>query len=450
MLFLFFLALVSASWALPRNKEILRVIDASKSIVTVTLDITAENLDGSYNVIFPSELGDNLAFFRVKSGSKKLPVAEPSSDGIYTTFEVSTGSGKSKANLKVYAVFTNVLKAYPAEITQAMNQLVMYTDNTYVTTPYHTESQRTTVKLASKMIESYSKFEPVSQRGTTISYGPYLEVVEFSAEPMSIHYVNNKPFAEISKANREIEVSHWGNIAVEETYELKHVGAKLKGGFSRLEYQQRRAASAPYFTKLMAYLPSEAYNIYYRDQIGNISTSAIALENDELQMAIDTRFPMFGGWKTEFYIGYSVPASVALSVDDDDDSKFSLRFNFFTIFEDVWVNNQEIKVILPEGCSDIDVNVPYKIDEEESGRRFTFLDSQLNGGRSVITMRASNIVEDHDEQVVIKYSFEPKRIWVEPFILVSSFFAFFLVLTAIHSLTNRKTKPTEDPQKKSQ
>ena len=27
---------------------------------------------------------------------------------------------------------------------------------------------------------------------------------------------------------RTIEVSHWGNIAVEETYHLKHVGAELK------------------------------------------------------------------------------------------------------------------------------------------------------------------------------------------------------------------------------
>ena len=27
---------------------------------------------------------------------------------------------------------------------------------------------------------------------------------------------------------RVIEVSHWGNVAVEETYHMKHVGAELK------------------------------------------------------------------------------------------------------------------------------------------------------------------------------------------------------------------------------
>lgn len=38
---------------------------------------------------------------------------------------------------------------------------------------------------------------------------------------------------------RVIEVSHWGNIAVEETVDLKHTGAVLKGPFSRYDYQRQ-------------------------------------------------------------------------------------------------------------------------------------------------------------------------------------------------------------------
>jgi len=37
---------------------------------------------------------------------------------------------------------------------------------------------------------------------------------------------------------RLIEVSHWGNIAVEETYHVVHSGAVLKGSFSRYDYQR--------------------------------------------------------------------------------------------------------------------------------------------------------------------------------------------------------------------
>ncbi len=35
----------------------------------------------------------------------------------------------------------------------------------------------------------------------------------------------------------DIEVSHWGQVSVEEVHEMSHTGAKLVGGFSRFDYQ---------------------------------------------------------------------------------------------------------------------------------------------------------------------------------------------------------------------
>lgn len=63
----------------------------------------------------------------------------------------------------------------------------------------------------------------------------------FSAaqDTMKIHYENNTPFLTISSITRTIEVSHWGNIAVEETIDLRHTGAILKGPFSRYDYQRQ-------------------------------------------------------------------------------------------------------------------------------------------------------------------------------------------------------------------
>jgi hypothetical protein len=37
-----------------------------------------------------------------------------------------------------------------------------------------------------------------------------------------------------------VQVSHWGNVAFEEYVEVRHAGARLKGGFSRFEYQVGR------------------------------------------------------------------------------------------------------------------------------------------------------------------------------------------------------------------
>ena len=43
-----------------------------------------------------------------------------------------------------------------------------------------------------------------------------------------------------------------------------------------------------------------------------------------VEMDLQTRFPMFGGWQTQFYFGYSVPTEAALSVDADS-GRYSLK-----------------------------------------------------------------------------------------------------------------------------
>jgi len=241
--------------------------------------------------------------------------------------------------------------------------------------------------------------------------------------------MNNFPFAKFSSMNKELEVSHWGSITVEEIYELHHAGAKLKGGFSRIDYQMSRGGQSPSFKSLVTVLPAQATNIYYRDQIGNISTSDIHVEKDgDLELEIETRFPMFGGWKTQFYIGYSIPTGIALYQDSSD--RYNLKLDFYTAFENVYVEEMELKVVLPEGCSDIVVDVPYKVEQSEA-KRFTYLDSELNGGRPVIILKAKNLVEEHDKQVHISYKFSQPRMLVEPLMLVVSYLLFFIACSIL-------------------
>ena len=129
----------------------------------------------------------------------------------------------------------------------------------------------------------------------TVSLSPSPRPVSSKSFPMLVHSVNNKPFAKFTSMVREVEVSHWGNVAVEETYELEHAGAILSGGFSRFDHQMRRnTADTASFSRMYAKLPKEAHNIYYRDQIRNISTSDLFFETEHIALEIATRFPIFG------------------------------------------------------------------------------------------------------------------------------------------------------------
>ena len=65
------------------------------------------------------------------------------------------------------------------------------------------------------------------------------------------------------------------------------VGAALKGPFSRYDYQRNSGVSSVKgFTTL---LPAAAQDLYYRDEIGNISTSNARSEEDFVSLEIRPR-----------------------------------------------------------------------------------------------------------------------------------------------------------------
>ena len=76
------------------------------------------------------------------------------------------------------------------------------------------------------------------------------------------------------KAAKSIEVSHWGNIAIEESYLIKNEGAYLDGEYSRVDFNQYTSGSGNSALKeLKAQYPIHTWGMYYTDDIGNISTS---------------------------------------------------------------------------------------------------------------------------------------------------------------------------------
>ena len=87
--------------------------------------------------------------------------------------------------------------------------------------------------------------------------------------------------------------------------------------------------------------------MYYRDDIGNISTSALRTLEDSVELDLRPRFPLFGGWKTHYFIGYNVPSYEYLYVKGD---QFALNMRLLDhIYDDMMVEDFELKIILPEG-----------------------------------------------------------------------------------------------------
>lgn len=94
-------------------------------------------------------------------------------------------------------------------------------------------------------------------------------------------------------------------------------------------------------------LPASARDIYYRDEIGNISTSSVRKMTDVVELIVQPRFPLFGGWKTDYVLGYNVPAYQYLY---SSGNKFVLKMRVVDhLFDDAVIENLKLKIILPEG-----------------------------------------------------------------------------------------------------
>lgn len=124
----------------------------------------------------------------------------------------------------VEVTFYQAIVPFPSEIVQSDNQLVKFTGNSYIFSPYTSKTQSTTFTMPNSNIESFSRIAPTNSADQTLTYGPYSDLSPFSHGKVELHFENNGPFLMVAELERTIEVSHWGNVAVEEHVHIKHIG----------------------------------------------------------------------------------------------------------------------------------------------------------------------------------------------------------------------------------
>lgn len=223
--------------------------------------------------------------------------------------------------------------------------------------------------------------------------------------------------------HRWIEVSHWGNIAVEEVLDITHTGAKLKGSFSRYDYQKDTRSTQPSVKSYKTILPASATGVYHRDTNGNISTSAMRTLKDSVELDLRPRFPLFGGWKTHYTIGYNVPSFEYLFQTGDN---YMLKMRVIDhVFDDMVVDEVTTKIVLPEGSSNIKLITPYSVTRHPDTLHYTYLDTF---GRPVISFTKRNIVENHISDFNLKYTYPKIMMLQEPLLVIGFLFALFLVV----------------------
>lgn len=412
------------------NSKIQRNVDLQKSVAVHKTKIEFVDNDAAvkeYSLVFPEEQASHLSVLKIKDSGAEV-AQKPLLKGGFAYYQVKFSSPVAKGKsgtLNVVAKFTHSITPYPEEIAQEEEQLMLYKDTQFVASPYVTKSEETIVKVPAGGIESYSELSPVSKKSSSVTYGPYKDTPALSkGEELKVHFKHTGLFLTATRVVKEIEVSMWGRVSFEEVYEMKNSGAALKGPFSRIDYMSNRKGNS--FRQLTANLPKQAMNPYYRDIIGNVTTSNfLSKKKRDSVLQIETRFPVFGGWKTEWYQGYSVPTNTIMTGDAKTGS-FALSPLFSTGYKDAVVDDLTVKVILPEGAKNVQCRVPgVEIESEDSARRFTYLDSTI--GRPVIILRKTNVLTDHNVPMEITFDYDETMMYHEPALLVGFYFTMFFL-----------------------
>jgi oligosaccharyltransferase complex subunit alpha (ribophorin I) len=411
------------------NSKIDRIIDLSTQLVKITERIYIEESNvGVYKILVEPSHKDRLAYIDATINGQPLNIVAKD-DG---SFELDL-SGRSPKPLVVTKIFTKLLEPYPAAIKQNERQFVRYQGSLTTLSPYLTNTVTTKIKLPqSSRLESFTKASKMTTASNKLTYGPFKDVQPNQAEPLMIHYENNTPFIAVTHLLRTVEVSPWAqSINIVNQVKVLHVGAKLSGPFSRIDYQRDHANGMSAVRSLTAELPKTASDIFFRDGIGNISTSSVRYTTAKTQVNIKPRFPLFGGWGTDFSIGYRVPVKEFINEPmSGNNYRLSVPISD-VLYESMFIEDVEVRITLPAGASNVEIKGPMDIERGADELNYSYLDVI---GRPVIVLRKKNVVAQHAEgnPVVVRYNYSKVYMAQEPILLMAAALG-TLILTALYS-----------------
>lgn len=306
----------------------------------------------------------------------------------------------------------------PASIKQEDKQYLSYSFSAYVPSTYPTLKQKTKLKFSTTDIPDYTSTTRLrnsadpERQGSTYTYGPYdtTKIPAGTTYPVTVRYEFTKPVLVCSALERDVEVSHWGgNLATEERYWLRNDGATLVNNFNRVTWASSQHYKAPTsaLRELTVPLKPGSVDAYFVDDIGNVSTSRFRpnTRTDAL-LELKPRYPVFGGWKYSFKIGWNNALGSflrKLSVGDT----YALKVPFIEgpkMAEGIQYERVEVRAILPEGARNVKYEIiggtgmPTHMHHEETLHR-TFMDTL---GRTELKLVALNVVDEaRDGQLIV-------------------------------------------------
>ena len=331
----------------------------------------------------------------------------------------------------------------------------MFDHDLYVQSPYPSLKQEIRFNLPASTLFSYTELTPSSKNGETLTYGPFTSVSPF-VSPVSVrlHFPSVAKFRTLETVEREIEISHWGNVAIEEVIRARNSGSPLTGEFSRLDYYKSDPDSVPFWGESQAKEVKcrgtdredrqARYGRVLPRHSGEHHDVARAQTAGQHAGGAGDALPDAGRLEERVLLGvvavqtiktrYNLPSNRVLKKEGEH---FSLTVPFSTPIEQVDVQELTVRVILPECVKNVEFVLPEGVEAMPVQKRFTYLDSSFRG-RPVYEFKKRNLIDlQKGETITVTYDLNQMMLWREPLMCIGAFAGLFLVKAVIHWLTWR-------------
>ena len=391
------------------NIQVNRTIDLNNHIVKVESRILVKNnkIDpaNSYRLPLLKNITKNLLYLEAKMSAVEEETEitlkihkqhKTNEDFVYydLSFRSEPMNNEEERIIIISEYYSDQFELLPKEIYLTDNQYVVFHSTKNFISFYKTKQQTTRVSLPieKNKILSYTKSNAAVDLDKII-YTFMEEKDSYFFEEFDVHFECNFSLIQFNSVEKIHEVSHWGNIAVEERYQIVNVGAKLIGEFGRVDFDDEGVRGGKNALRaLYSKLPLRANNLWYRDEIGNVSTSRAFRDWDDVKLDLELRFPLLGGWKSNYNVGYSLPTKFHVSLNEEGQYKLNMTFGLG--YDDLLAKNYSYKIILPENSEVLRVKLPlesssYKIKYDKS---YSFLDFF---GRTTVVITMNNVFDIH-------------------------------------------------------
>lgn len=349
-------------------------------------------------------------------------------EGIYAVklpYPVAPGS---LIELNAMFVYTDSVAPYPPKINLEDRQQLLLKLNKFCYSPYVSQEYSLTFTGLSKgqemelplaagfeATEGLPEVSPrVDKELRSLTYGPIQATIpSYSVLPMGLLYDHNRPLTHVANLERSfwLPASDVDVVQTEEYYELYNRGAELKSGYSRGDWMKGRydlKRDHHALSQLEFAIDEEApFNDYYlTDKVGMVSTHQIT----QGHLVMQPRFPLFGGWKYNFTLGWSNSLESFVRKLTDEDDTYVAQFPLLNSLKDIHYDKVAINFYLPENAVFLNASALEPMEGILVGSELSYLD--VADGHVKVTLEFKNLIDGLSKTLVlVKYKYTAASYW---------------------------------------